>query len=72
MTVEELAKLSDWARAGDIRGCDVGHCHEEATKFADIRKGIRMETWYFCKKHFAEYLRATDDIREQRRNIGAA
>lgn len=77
--IEKIAKhIGDWYRAGDIGGCDVGGCVEEATKFAEIRKEEEtgkdraVDTWYFCGPHFAEYLRLADEIRQEKRSAATA
>jgi hypothetical protein len=71
MTVEEIAKSGDWKISGDIGDCDVERCLEEPTKYAEVRsqKGniTVVDTWFFCGKHFAEYLRACDNLREKAR-----
>lgn len=58
MTLDEIVKLADWTRAGDIDGCDVTRCIGNAEKYAHIGK----EVWFFCKTHFAEYLRECNNL----------
>jgi hypothetical protein len=58
MTLEEIVRLADWTKAGDIDGCDVTRCVGNAEKYACIGK----ETWFFCKTHFVDYLRECDRI----------
>jgi len=71
MTVEEIAKSGDWKIAGDIGDCDVGHCLKTPSSYAEIRKQkghiTVVDTWFFCGEHFAEYLRACDELREKAR-----
>lgn len=69
MTVEEIANLGDWRKAGDVDWCDVGRCPLNAENYAEVvyRDSEATETWYFCKEHFAEYLRIRNNIREKER-----
>lgn len=71
MTVEEIAKLGNWRRAGDIGCCDVTRCIEDATKSAEIATKNKIEAWYFCDAHFAEYLRVSSELREKARAAAA-
>lgn len=68
MTIEEIAKLGEWIRTGNIKPCGVRQCGEESRNYAHImnRQEEKTETWYFCDKHFREYLRECDRLREGR------
>lgn len=67
MNVKQLAHLNDWTRAGDIGPCDIDFCIETPCKFAEVKQRDATDTWYLCKKHFAEYLIITDRLRDEAR-----
>ncbi len=66
--VETIAERGDWKSAGDIGPCDIDRCLEVATKYAWVLHGKATDLWFFCGKHFAEYLRICDAVREKKRN----
>ena len=69
MTVEEIANLGDWKKSGDVDFCDVGKCMDDVKKYAEVvyKDTGGVEVWYFCRRHFREYLYATNELREKER-----
>lgn len=65
MTIEEIAKLGEWIRVGNIKPCNI--CLGESQHYAHVRnrQEQKTETWYFCDHHFKEYLSECNRLREQ-------